>query len=121
MKLTMDTALPHEEVETADFYKHIEANGLLETKRMQQLLIWCANRSVDQKPMGASFEVSSAIAAARVIQDELVKDLGNKSELSDWFSREEVPVKPTEVPERPNPKNVQNTEKIADLEEQIAK
>lgn len=69
--------------------------------------------------MGANFEESSAISAARVIQDELLKDLGNKSELSDWFSREEISSAPKELPERPNPKNIQNTQKIAELEEQI--
>jgi kinetochore protein Mis13/DSN1 len=69
--------------------------------------------------MGASFEESSAIAAARVIEDELLKDLGNKSELSDWFSREDVAEIPKALPERPNPKNIQNNEKIAELEQQI--
>ena len=119
--LTDFAALPHNEVEVADFYKHIEAEGLPEPRRMRQLLTWCATRSLDQKPMGASFEISSAIAAARVIQDELLKDLGNKSELSDWFSREEVALPAKELPERPNPKNTQNSEKIAELEEQIAR
>lgn len=117
--LTKFTALPHNEVEVSDFYKHIEAEGLPEPRRMRQLLTWCATRSLDQKPMGASFEVSSAIAAARVIQDELLKDLGNKSELSDWFSREDNTAPSENLPERPNPKNIQNTEKIAELEQQI--
>jgi kinetochore protein Mis13/DSN1 len=117
--LTNSTALPHDEVDIADFYKHIEADGLPEPRRMRQLLTWCATRSLDQKPMGATFEVSSAIAAARVIQDELLKDLGNKSELSDWFSREDAAPPPKELPKRPNPKNIQNTEKIAELEQQI--
>ncbi|KPI39605.1 Kinetochore protein mis13 [Cyphellophora attinorum] len=119
--LTNSIALPHDEVDIADFYKHIEADGLPEPRRMRQLLSWCATRSLDQKPMGATFEVSSAIAAARVIQDELLKDLGNKSELSDWFSREDAAPPPKELPERPNPKNIQNTDKIAELEQQIEK
>lgn len=117
--LTRSTALPHDEVEVADFYKHIESEGLPEPRRMRQLLTWCTTRSLDQKPMGASFEESSAIAAARVIEDELLKDLANKSELSDWFSREDAPVMPKELPERPNPKNIQNSGKIAELEAQI--
>jgi len=58
-------------------------------------------------------------AIARVIQEELLKDLANKSGLSDWFNREDLPVQRKPLPERPNPKNVQNTEKIAELEEQI--
>jgi len=54
-----------------------------------------------------------------VIEEELLKDLANRSELSDWFSREDTPAWSTPLPERPNPKNVQNSEKIAELEEQI--
>jgi kinetochore protein Mis13/DSN1 len=59
--------------------------------------------------------------AARVIQEELLKDLANRSEMSDWFSREDapVPLKPLET--RPNPKNEHNAATIKDLEEQIAK
>jgi kinetochore protein Mis13/DSN1 len=105
----------------SDFYKHIESEGLPEPRRMRQLLTWCITRALDQKPMGASFEESSAIAAARVIEDELLKDLADKSELSDWFSREDGPVAPKELPERSNPRNIQNTEKIAELEAQIEK
>jgi kinetochore protein Mis13/DSN1 len=112
-------ALPHNEVEIADFYKHIESDGLPEPRRMRQLLTWCATRCLDQKSRGAEFEDSSAIAAARVIEEELLKDLSNKSELSDWFSREDVAEVPKELPVRPNPKNAQNAEKIKELEEQI--
>jgi kinetochore protein Mis13/DSN1 len=112
-------ALPHSEVEIADFYKHIESDGLPEPRRMRQLLTWCATRSLDQKSRGAEFEDSSAIAAARIIEEELLKDLSNKSELSDWFSREDVVEAPKELPIRPNPKNAQNAEKIKELEEQI--
>ncbi|KIX07574.1 uncharacterized protein Z518_02227 [Rhinocladiella mackenziei CBS 650.93] len=112
-------ALPHHEVDIPDFYKHIESDGLPEPRRMRQLLTWCATRMFDEKPMGTDFEDSSARSAARVIEEELLKDLANKSELSDWFSQEDFPVPKNPLPERPNPKNVQNIEKIAELEEQI--
>jgi hypothetical protein len=59
------------------------------------------------------------MAAARVIQEELLKDLANRSELSDWFSREDTAPLPAVVVKKPNPKNVQNAEKIKELEEQI--
>lgn len=57
------TALPHNEVEIPDFYKHIESEGLLEPRRMRQLLTWCATRVLDEKPMGTDFEDSSARSA----------------------------------------------------------
>lgn len=112
-------ALPHSEVEIADFYNHIESDGLPEPRRMRQLLTWCATRCLTQKSRGAEFEDSSAVAAARVIEEELLKDLSNRSELSDWFSREDILQLPKELPIRPNPKNLQNAEKIKELEEQI--
>ncbi|KIW42561.1 uncharacterized protein PV06_06100 [Exophiala oligosperma] len=112
-------ALPHKEVEIPDFYKHIESEGLPEPRRMRQLLTWCATRALDEKPMGTDFEDSSARSAARVIQEELLKDLSNESKLSDWFTREDEPVQRKPLPQRPNPKNIQNMEKIAELEEQI--
>lgn len=113
------TALPHSEVEISDFYKHIESEGLPEPRRMKQLLTWCATRCLDQKPMGQNFDDASAVAAARVIEEEVLKDLANRSDLSHWFSREDVVEPPKELPERPNPKNLQNTEKIEELQLQI--
>jgi kinetochore protein Mis13/DSN1 len=45
------TAIPHREVSTTAFYKHIEAD-LLEPRRMKQLLIWCGERALSAKPRG---------------------------------------------------------------------
>lgn len=47
-------ALPHREVGTADFFKHIADDGLPEPRRMRQLLIWCATRAIGDKPKGGS-------------------------------------------------------------------
>ena len=54
-----------------------------------------------------------------MIQEELLTDLANRSEMSDWFSREDVPKTTTPLLTRPNPKNMQNVAKIAELEQQI--
>ena len=55
-----------------------------------------------------------------MIQEELLKDFESNSDLSNWFGREdEAP--PAVVVKKPHPKNVQNTEKIKELEEQIQK
>ena len=49
-----------------------------------------------------------------------MKEFSSNSDLSNWFSREEVgPAKV--VVKKPNPRNVQNIEKIKELEEQIQK
>lgn len=86
---------------------------------MRQLLTWCATRAMHPKPQGTSFEEASARSAARVIEEELLRDIANKSELSDWFSREEAPAPVVPLPERPHPKNVDNAARIANVEEQL--
>ncbi|KAF2153918.1 hypothetical protein K461DRAFT_118668 [Myriangium duriaei CBS 260.36] len=42
------TAIPHTEVRTEDFYKHI-SQDLMEPRRMKQLLVWCGNRALGEK------------------------------------------------------------------------
>jgi len=56
---------------------------------------------------------------ARAIQDQLLKDFSSKSEFSDWFSRDDGPKRP--VVTKPNPRNVEHAEKIAELEGKIAR
>ncbi|KAL3438241.1 Mis12-Mtw1 protein family-domain-containing protein [Aspergillus tetrazonus] len=112
-------ALPHDKVDTAEFYKHIAADGLVEPRRMRQLLIWCGTRALLEKPSGSRSGDESARLAARVIQEELVKDFASNSELSNWFSREDTAS--TVVVKKANPKNLQNQDKIKELEEQIQK
>ncbi|KAK0741156.1 Mis12-Mtw1 protein family-domain-containing protein [Schizothecium vesticola] len=109
-------ALPHREVDPSEFYKHIEAEGLSEPRRMKQLLIWCGERSLSEKPPHGSHG-SSAVLGARAIQDQLLKDFGSRSEFSDWFSREEEPKRPVVL--RPNPRNIEHDAKIAELEARI--
>lgn len=43
------SAIPHKEVETSQFYKHIE-DGLPEPRRMKQLLTWTGERALPEKP-----------------------------------------------------------------------
>ncbi|KAL5621590.1 hypothetical protein BROUX41_006490 [Berkeleyomyces rouxiae] len=112
------SALPHKEVKEAEFYKHIEAEGLPEPRRMKQLLTWCGERALSAKPPLGSLH-SNAILGARAIQDQLLKDFQNKSEFSDWFSREEVPAPPVVL--KPNPRNVEHQEKITILEAKVAR
>ncbi|KAI1363799.1 Mis12-Mtw1 protein family-domain-containing protein [Xylaria arbuscula] len=113
------SAIPHREVNASEFYKHIEAEGLSEPRRMKQLLTWCGERSLAEKPpLGSSN--SNAILGARAIQDQLLKDFSARSEFSDWFAREDVP----QVPRppaivKPNPRNIEHDEQIVALEERI--
>lgn len=54
-------ALPHDEVESSEFYKHIE-NGLPEPRRMKQLLTWCGTRALGEKPSSTSEDFNAGFA-----------------------------------------------------------
>jgi kinetochore protein Mis13/DSN1 len=136
------SAIPHREVDAAEFYKHIEADGLVEPRRMKQLLVWCGERALCDKPrhggrgssavLGGEFaselcararaafigkgEFSDSLTA-RAIQDQLLKDFSSRSEFSDWFGRGDAPKVPVVL--KPNPRNVEHEEKIAELEAKI--
>lgn len=60
----LPAALPHKEVNTADFYKHI-ASDLPEPRRMRQLLTWCATRAMGDKPSGSRSDDESARLAGK--------------------------------------------------------
>ncbi|KAL8734625.1 MAG: hypothetical protein Q9181_003125 [Wetmoreana brouardii] len=112
-----DVALPHDEVDSSEFYKHIESS-LTEPRRMKQLLTWCGTRALGAKP-SSSQEDFHARQAAREIQQQILRDFSTKSEMSDWFSRKDT-TPPPQHP-KPNPKNVSNENKIKDLEAQLAR
>lgn len=61
-------ALPHDEVESTEFYKHIES-GLPEPRRMRQLLIWCGTRALAEKPSSTSEDYQARFSGTK--QDPL--------------------------------------------------
>ena len=113
-----DAAVPHADVETRDFYKHIE-QSLPEPRRMKQALTWCATRALAEKAHGGSGDSRETFIAeaARHITEDLLKDYANKSEMSDWFSREDAA--PTAIVKKPNPANVDNAKRLVQLEQEV--
>ncbi|KAI9167680.1 Kinetochore protein mis13 [Paramyrothecium foliicola] len=112
------TAIPHREVNPAEFYKHIAAEGLVEPRRMKQLLTWCGERALPDKPSHGTPN-SIAIHGARAIQDLILKDFASRSDFSDWFSREDADIPKAPVILQPNPRNTELDEKLVILEEKI--
>lgn len=55
------SAIPHREVETSEFYKHIE-EGLPEPRRMRQLLTWTAERALPEKPAHGDSDSAAKLA-----------------------------------------------------------
>lgn len=111
------SAIPHREVETSEFYKHIEAEGLSEPRRMKQLLTWTGERCMGEKPAHGDAD-NGAELAARMIKETLLKDFANKSEFSDWFNREET-APPAKVIKKPNPRNIELEENLVGLEARL--
>ncbi|KAN0112897.1 Mis12-Mtw1 protein family domain containing protein [Hyaloscypha variabilis] len=111
------SAIPHREVETSEFYKHIEAEGLSEPRRMKQLLTWTGERCMGEKPSHGNQD-NGAELAARMIKESLLKDFANKSEFSDWFNREES-APPAKVIKKPNPRNIELEENLVGLEARL--
>ena len=55
------SAMPHNEVESEYFYKHIESE-LPEPRRMRQLLTWCGTRALAEKPSFATEDIHAKLA-----------------------------------------------------------
>ncbi|KAK3112255.1 hypothetical protein LTR53_011656 [Teratosphaeriaceae sp. CCFEE 6253] len=115
-----DSALPHTEVQAAEFFKHISAD-LTEPRRMRLLLGWCGTRALPPKPeapkdsnAGPNLEFQ-ALQAARVIQEELSQDLVSNGTLSDWFSRDEGVLSKVPLRKAANPRNTANAAKAEEL------
>ncbi|QUC23110.1 uncharacterized protein UV8b_07351 [Ustilaginoidea virens] len=109
------TATPHRDVNPDEFYKHI-AQGLPEPRRMKQLLMWCGERALPEKPRLGTHNPSAALGA-RAIQDQILKDFASRPDFSDWFSRDDEAPKPTVL--KPNPRNTELDERLAALEAKI--
>ena len=58
---SVDTAEPHSQVETNEFYKHI-SQDLVEPKRMRQLLLWCGHRALPEKSAGGQMDEAETAA-----------------------------------------------------------
>jgi kinetochore protein Mis13/DSN1 len=62
------SAIPHREVDASEFYKHIE-EGMLEPRRMRQLLTWCGERALSEKPPHGSRGSSAVLGGEFMILD----------------------------------------------------
>jgi len=56
---------------------------------------------------------------ARAIQEELLNEFSSRNNLSYWYDREDTT--PTAVVKKPNPRNIQNAEKLQQLEAELAR
>jgi outer membrane biosynthesis protein TonB len=80
----VDTAVPHDQVETNEFYKHI-SQDLVEPKRMRQLLLWCGHRALPEKSVGGQMDPAETAAMHAGM---LIPEAASKRELTCVLQRE---------------------------------
>lgn len=108
-------AVPHDDVAVEEFYKHFD-QSMPEPHRMRQLLIWCGKRvlSKEKKPKKRNL---TAINIAKVIKQELIKDLTMGKLNTSWWNREEVK---KEIKLVPNAQNITNFQNLKMFEKRLA-
>ncbi|KAK6339556.1 hypothetical protein TWF718_008959 [Orbilia javanica] len=111
-------AAPHPDVQSNDFYKHLDPE-MIETQRMQQLLAWCSKSALSEKRARGRDAQSNARAAARVIEEDILADLTEKKLNVNWWDASEGTESTADVPKKPNPKNEDHKRKIEALERQL--
>lgn len=80
-------AKPHSEVATSEFYKSLDTS-LPEPSQVRQLLVWCFRKKLEEEE--AEDESASADPAkgiAKIIKEELLKDLVKGTISTSWYSR----------------------------------
>lgn len=103
-------AEPHAEVPCEEFYKHIGSEEM-ENMRFKQALSWTGRRVLDSSQNAAD---DTAHHIARLIQEDLLKEIATNGELTTWFTRADSPA--PAAPKKPNPKNEQNRETFKELQ-----
>ncbi|KAJ3414831.1 hypothetical protein HDV05_005988 [Chytridiales sp. JEL 0842] len=121
--------LPHESIDSAQLYRHIDADQP-DPVRMRQLLAWCAQRARAAIAADLKEDVKYGVdinAMALAVQDDIIKGLLGKQINTSWYHRSETYTSPAGSGNGkllPNPRNVENeakkNEKKAELERLLA-
>lgn len=119
------TGLPHDRVPTSDFYKHLDST-LPDPHKMRQLLSWCSRRVLDednnkhiqQKNILPSKELT-ALNIAKVIKEEMVRDLVDGKFNISWWNRDEDEGKSETQVLLPNERNVKNAQVLEQLKQRL--
>ncbi|WBW71141.1 MIS12/MIND complex Mis13/Dsn1 [Schizosaccharomyces osmophilus] len=110
-------ALPHADVPTNEYYRHI-SKDLSEPLRMKQLLLWASYKHLNEQreKYKETKESSEAAIARSIIQEVLNELLSNQFSIS-WYQRS-----PNEIiPNKPHPQNLKNIQLLDELTAQLAK
>lgn len=104
-------ALPHADVPSHEYYRHI-SKDLSEPLRIKQLLLWASSKALEEqrKKYGETEEASEAAIARSIVQEVLNELLANKVSVS-WYQRPPDAV----IPNKPHPQNLKNAQLVDEL------
>ncbi|TPX64478.1 hypothetical protein SpCBS45565_g05871 [Spizellomyces sp. 'palustris'] len=111
---------PHETIDPSDFYRHIDAE-LSDPNRMRQLLVWCAQRTLD----GQSNEIKEDPAdnldrIFREIQEDVIAGLTSKKINTSWYHRPADSTPQPETPKKlPHPQNEANARQLEEYQRDL--
>lgn len=121
-------AVPHDDVDPRDFYKHADSD-IPDPHRMKQILLWCSKRVLNsqnerlkklkERPKKSTADEATALTIARVIEDEIIRDLVQGKVSTSWWTRPEDPENDREVIKQPNSQNVTNAENLKAFEKRL--
>lgn len=94
----------------------------MEHRRMQQLLVWCGHRALENPPPAPEGQANPADVAAaehmaRMIKEEILKEITTNGRLSVWMDRD---IQTSNVIKLPNPENEKNRRKLEELKEELS-
>ncbi|CAG8813601.1 1954_t:CDS:2, partial [Racocetra persica] len=105
-------AKPHPDVNSNEFFRHIQAE-MPEPIKLRQLLVWCGQRALD-KQISAD---ENALKIAKIIEQEVLNDLTDGKISTSWYYRQngQEPLEKT-LPKKPHPQNIVNQRKLEEHE-----
>lgn len=109
---------PHDTIPATEFYRHIDADQS-DPVRMRQLLVWCAKRAKDALVKGSGVVPDNVDKVA----EDIIRGLVSKQINTSWYHRSDRTALPGSMPQetKPNPQNVLNASKKAELESELAR
>ncbi|KAI8048096.1 Mis12-Mtw1 protein family-domain-containing protein [Syncephalis plumigaleata] len=112
--------LPHPDIPSEQFYRHIAAEKT-DVIRVRQLLFWCAHKAMDKQQVDNTSLDTSVITIAKDIQNKVIEKFGNGHINTTYFRRDiSYDEEPVEViTHKKHPENEVNLKKKAEYVELI--
>ncbi|KAI9015376.1 Mis12-Mtw1 protein family-domain-containing protein [Hyaloraphidium curvatum] len=114
--------IPHPDVSSSDFYRHIQ-DDLSEPQKMKQLLAWCAERAMSAPPRRNRKDALAAdLSQIRTeLQNDFIEAIRSGKVNCSWVFRRNEPHEGQPPVIKPNPKNVLNEKCLVKVEQTLSR